>query len=219
MTQDAKSTETPSLRLNLGCGFLYDPAYTNVDSSKECAPDLVWDLEKTPWPWQDDSVSEIRLFHVLEHLGQTSESYFDIWKEMWRVCRNGALVHIRVPHWHHENFYNDPTHLRPITPTGVGEFDQTHNRRSLERGGGGGAPFGLLHGIDFELRPEDIEYFYTQKVADQVFSGAISREMLEHLREHQNNISNEVRMTVRAMKPGRETSWFAAYQDAKRRRG
>lgn len=196
------------LWLNLGCGFKKYPGYVNVDAAPECAPDIVWDLEKTPWPWEDSSVDEIKLEHVLEHLGKTPDTYLCIWKEMWRVGKNGCQIHIMVPHWNHENFYNDPTHVRAITPVGIEMFDQAHNIRDVEAGERG-TKLGLFCGIDIELKAQDVEYFYTKKLADQVSSGAISRGDLEHLREHQNNIANEIRMTARVVKPARGSAWLS----------
>src|SRR3989344_4053316 len=172
-----QSTSQP-LKLNLGCGFNKYEGYVNVDSEPECKPDTVWDFEKTPWPWEDSSVEEIKLEHVLEHLGQTTEAYLNIWKEMWRVCKNGALLDITVPHWNHENFHHDPTHVRAVTPVGVAMFDQLRNIRDAEAGG------------------------------RETKLGEFTREGLEHLRSHQNNISNEIRMKARVIKPVRGTQWM-----------
>jgi hypothetical protein len=38
------------------------------------------DLEVTPWPWADSSVGEIRMSHVMEHLGATSNIFLNIVK-------------------------------------------------------------------------------------------------------------------------------------------
>ncbi len=45
------------LRLNLGCGMKHIEGYVNVDRFGE--PDVRHDLEVLPWPWPDDSVSEV----------------------------------------------------------------------------------------------------------------------------------------------------------------
>ena len=60
------------MRLNLGCGFNKRDGYVNVDIGDHCAPDVVHDLEKAPWPWDDSSIDEIYMSHVLEHLGATT---------------------------------------------------------------------------------------------------------------------------------------------------
>ena len=86
-----------ALKLNLGSGQRPRPGYINVD--KYGTPDVTHDLEAFPWPWPDDSVSEIVLCHVLEHLGFDANVYFAIMKEMYRVCQANARIHISVPHF------------------------------------------------------------------------------------------------------------------------
>ena len=195
------------IKLNLGCGFNKYEGYVNVDSEPECKPDTVWDLEKTPWPWEDSSVEEIKLEHVLEHLGQTTEAYLNIWKEMWRVCKNGALLDITVPHWNHENFHHDPTHVRAITPVGVAMFDQLRNIRDAEAGGRE-TKLGLFTGVDIALDEKDVEYFYSGDIVQALNRGEFDRNGLEHLRNHQNNISNEIRLKAHVVKPARGRQWL-----------
>ena len=59
---------------------------------------------------------EIKLIHVLEHLGQDINIYFGIFKEIYRISKNGAKIFITVPDHKHDNFYADPTHVRVVTP-------------------------------------------------------------------------------------------------------
>lgn len=195
------------MKLNLGSGFKKYEGFISVDSAPECMPDVVWDMEQTPWPWEDSSVDEIMLEHVLEHVGQTTERYLAIWKEMWRVCKNGALLDITVPHWHHENFYHDPTHVRPITPVSIAMFDQLRNIQDAESNGRE-TKLGLFTGVDISLGADDIEYFYTGKIADAVKRGEITHTDLAHLLEHQNNISNEIRIKAHVVKPARGLEWL-----------
>ena len=51
------------IKLNLGCGEKKFPGYINVD--KYGSPDVNHDLESFQWPWETNSVSEIKLIHVL----------------------------------------------------------------------------------------------------------------------------------------------------------
>src|SRR5438128_1961143 len=94
------------LRLNLGSGQNPKPGYINVDKSG--SPDLKWDLEQFPWPWEDSSVDEIQLIRVLEHLGESTATFFKIIQELYRVCKNGAIIDIAVPHPRHDDFLGDP---------------------------------------------------------------------------------------------------------------
>ncbi len=78
------------LKLNLGCGRRKLDGYVNIDKSPVFAPDVVLDLEALPWPFETGSVSEILAIHVLEHLGQKTDTFLGIIAEMYRVCRDTA---------------------------------------------------------------------------------------------------------------------------------
>ncbi len=188
------------LRLNLGCGFKKYLGYFNVDLAPECEPDQVVNLEQFPWPWASDSVDEIKLEHVLEHLGETSTAYIAIWQELWRVSKPDALVDLIVPHWNHENFHHDPTHVRPITPIGVAMFDQQRNIRDA-KAGGRETKLGLFAGVDLELT--EVKYVYHPEIANALATGSLSEVTLNELLAHQNNVCEEIRMKVRIIKPAR----------------
>ncbi|HEV7393411.1 MAG TPA: methyltransferase domain-containing protein, partial [Burkholderiales bacterium] len=96
------------MKLNLGCGYNKLEGYINVDSQPACAPDKVVDLEHFPWPFPDNSVDKIMMTHVLEHLGADKQTFFGIIKELYRVCKPAATVHIIVPHPRHDTFIGDP---------------------------------------------------------------------------------------------------------------
>jgi len=80
--------------LNLGCGENKYDGFKNVD--KFWNPDLKYDLEKFPWPWNDNKVDEIRFIHVLGHLGKDVKIYFKIFKELYKICKNGTLITIAI---------------------------------------------------------------------------------------------------------------------------
>ena len=52
------------MKLNLGCGKDYIDGWVNVDFYDDSKCDVTHDLEEFPWPWEDDSVSEIRIIHT-----------------------------------------------------------------------------------------------------------------------------------------------------------
>tara|TARA_Y100001968_G_scaffold191281_1_gene175271 strand:- start:131 stop:691 length:561 start_codon:yes stop_codon:yes gene_type:complete len=138
-----------NLKLNLGCGETRIPGYLNVD--KYGNPDIKQDLECFPWPWEPDSVEEIKLIHVLEHLGQDKDIYFGIFKEMYRICKHGAKIFISVPHFRHQFFFDDPTHVRAVTPLGLELFSKKANKKWIKNGASN-SPLGLYLDVDFELK-------------------------------------------------------------------
>ena len=184
------------LRLNLGCGMNRHEGYLNVDRFGE--PDLRHDLEDTPWPWPDDSVSEILLTHVLEHLGRDPMVYLEIMKELYRVCRDGATIRVVVPHHRHDYFLNDPTHVRPVTAEGMTLFSQRHNRLWIENGISN-SPLGLYLGIDFEL--VEVKQKPSQLWHRLQSQQPLNSETLLQLSALYNNMIEEVHMTLRPVKP------------------
>ena len=114
-----------TIKLNLGSGNDYREGYLNVDKYADTA-DINYDLEQLPWPWETNSVTEVILRHVLEHLGQQTELFLNLIKELHRVCAPNALVIIDVPHPLHPDYLGDPTHCRPITAEALWLFNRAY---------------------------------------------------------------------------------------------
>ena len=89
MEQDDRTV----VRLNLGCGFLPKIGFINVDAFEICKPDVVHDLNVFPYPWDDNSVDLIELWHVLEHL----EDWWAVFRECTRILKVGGVLDIHVP--------------------------------------------------------------------------------------------------------------------------
>ena len=77
--------------LNLGCGNskYSSPNVTNVDAYDICKPDVVWNLEKTPLPFKDESYDLILANHIFEHL----HNWWACFEECARILKtNGDLI-------------------------------------------------------------------------------------------------------------------------------
>lgn len=144
------------MKLNLGCGMRKLDGFVNADRSPHCNPDILVDLESLPWPFDTSSAREILLSHVLEHIGQSPQLYLAIIQELYRVCADGALVRIIVPHPRHDDFITDPTHVRPITAQGLEMFSKRKNREWQARGYAS-TPLALMIDVDFELVSADAQ--------------------------------------------------------------
>lgn len=77
--------------LNLGCGNNKGIGRVNVDAYGD--PDVVWDLQEFPYPWDDNSVDGIEMYHVLEHL----PDWWSAFKECARILKPGGYLDIHVP--------------------------------------------------------------------------------------------------------------------------
>jgi hypothetical protein len=186
------------MRLNLGCGSSKMPGWVNVDKIAASGPDQVVDLEALPWPWPDDSVDEVLLAHVLEHLGARTDAYLGIIKELYRVCRNGATVTIIVPHPRHDFFLDDPTHVRTITPDGLVMFSQQQNREWMAKGAAN-TPLGVYHGVDFA-------FVSVKDTLDEYWHGRVQRreikpDELDFAARHYNNVVSQTTIVLKAVKP------------------
>lgn len=80
------------MRLNLGSGDTKFEGFTSVDKYDEAA-DIQADL--IDLPFEDNSVSEIRAFQVVEHIpyDQTEQMF----REMYRVLKPGGVAWIECP--------------------------------------------------------------------------------------------------------------------------
>ncbi len=138
------------IKLNLGCGYRHFEGWLNVDKAEACDPDMQVDLEETPWPWDDNSVSEVRMMHVLEQVGADQQTFLNIMKELYRVCRHGAHVHITAAYPRHDSYVSDPCCCRPITVAALQYFDKQLCTQWQQKGAAN-TPLALYAGVDFRL--------------------------------------------------------------------
>lgn len=95
------------LKLNLGSGGKPLKGYINVDvSPKAPEVDVVHDLNKYPWPFEDDSADEVFVCQCLEHLLDHNCAM----KEIYRILKKGGMAKIIVPHFTWQCAFTDPTH-------------------------------------------------------------------------------------------------------------
>lgn len=107
----SKLTEMPAniskpLSIDLGCGFCKPEGFVGVDIYPWSEEDIIADLsEKFPFP--DNSVDEVRAHDIIEHLPDRIHTM----NEIWRICKHGAAIDIRVPSTDGRGAFQDPTHV------------------------------------------------------------------------------------------------------------
>jgi len=86
--------------LNLGCGLdqrqsTEEEKWVNVDIREEVKPDLVWDMEKTPYPFPDCEFDLVLLKDSLEHV--SFRRVENVIKECYRILKPDGKLMIQCP--------------------------------------------------------------------------------------------------------------------------
>lgn len=95
-----------NIKLNLGCGSDIKKDYINVDILKKQGINLMFDLDKFYYPIKAHSCYEIYMDNVLEHVDDVVKCL----NELWRICKNNAVIIIKVPYYNSYGAFNDITH-------------------------------------------------------------------------------------------------------------
>ncbi len=95
-----------NLRVDLGSGTNKPDGFVGVDICPGLGIDIVADLSKK-FPFEDNSVDEIRAHDVIEHL----QDRLHTMNEIWRICKVNAKIDIRVPSTDGRGAFQDPTHI------------------------------------------------------------------------------------------------------------
>lgn len=126
------------MELLLGCGSRTtkdlalggDPTFSSdlirLDIDPVHEPDIVWDLNDTPWPFDDNSFTEVHAYEVLEHLGSQGDyrAFFAHFYEAWRILEPGGYLCGSSPAITSPWLWGDPGHTRAITPESFVFLDQ-----------------------------------------------------------------------------------------------
>jgi len=90
-------------KLNLGAGGDKREGFLSVDNNPLSKPDVLHDLGSFPYPFEDDSVDEIIMDGVLEHIDSIKAI-----AEIYRISKPGCIWKITVPHY--SKTMSNPTH-------------------------------------------------------------------------------------------------------------
>ncbi|KZR74250.1 Methyltransferase domain protein [Prochlorococcus marinus str. MIT 1323] len=185
-------------KLNLGCGFDRRDDYVNADNFEECKPDILMNIKETPWRFEDDEFDHILLKHVLEHVGQDYDEFKLIMQELYRITKNEGTIEIHVPHFRHDTFWSDPTHVRAFTPLTFNMMSKAQNDEWIKRK----ANYSMIAydmNVDFEIvnGVQVYDNYWLHKEA----TGEITRDDLRRFAGAQWNVIKELQITLKAIKP------------------
>jgi ubiquinone/menaquinone biosynthesis C-methylase UbiE len=169
------------MKINIGSGNTKIDGFVTIDYDSNSNPDYQLDLENDDLPFEDNTVETVVAHHILEHLG---EGYFHCLQEIYRVCKHGATIDIRVPHPRHDAYLADPTHRRPVTPLGLQLFSKKFNDFS-KRTNSASSQLGYYFNVDFEI----IEWNY---IPEDKYRESLSDKPKEYVEEYINERNNVV---------------------------
>ncbi len=110
------------MKINLGAGNDIQKGYVNHDRIKHRSEiEICFDLEAFPWPLQDNSYEEIRMWDVIEHMS----NIIGVIDECWRVLKPNGLLTMKACGWKNENFWVDITHKKAFHRKSMDYFDPT----------------------------------------------------------------------------------------------
>lgn len=180
------------MKLNIGGGYKRYPDFLNVDIDPLTNPDILVNMETGDFPIEDNVVDEIRAYHILEHIG---EGFFHLMQEMYRVCKDGAIIDIQVPHHRSEVMYGDPSHVRFITTESLRQFSKARNKWHINQWNSSSG-FGLKYNVDFEL----IEYDFIVSDRWKERFKTMTQEQINEVSANYNNVYDEMHCKLQVIK-------------------
>ena len=161
-------------RIELGGGGRTGlPDRLNVDILP--GADLVWDLNQGILPFPSDVCSDLYTAHCLEHVQPVHE----IVGEILRVCRIGARVEIRVPHWLH-SMASCPGHCHVISDRQIQIWCEQPQH----------------HPFPADKRFRLVSLHYQEDVAIESFAAAFPHLHRQFIVENMPNCCHEIRAVL-----------------------
>lgn len=122
-----KKKEVKLLKIDFGCGQNCTVGedgvkFTGVDFVKCKGVDVVHDLTKFPYPFKNESASEIVSNHFVEHL--TGDDFIKHMDECYRILIPGGKMRLVHPYCFSERAFQDPTHKTFIPAARYLYFDK-----------------------------------------------------------------------------------------------
>jgi len=185
------------MKFNMGCGHNRIEGFVNVDAAAACNPDEVWDLEQMPWPWSTGVATEVRFIHSMEHMGGDPKVFMAMMRELYRVCAPSAVVEIHAPHPRHDDFLNDPTHVRAISPNMLSLFDRELND-AWKAKGSANSPLAHYTGVDFKIT--EVVTVLAAPYDAGIRSGSMTTAEVQDAIRSRNNVVAEWRIKLMARK-------------------
>jgi SAM-dependent methyltransferase len=113
--------EKRGIMLDLGCGEKRNPRFIGIDKRKLPGVDIIWDLERFPWPIPDECCISVVASHLVEHIKPWLTVQF--FNEVWRIMKHGGKFAIATPYAGSTGYWQDPSHCNGFIPATFQYFD------------------------------------------------------------------------------------------------
>ena len=104
-----------------------------LDINKDCSPDIVWDLNVRPLPFEKEEFDEIHAYEILEHIGNQGDyaGFFEEFYEYWRILKPQGRLMGTCPKWDSIWAWGDPSHTRVLSRATCIFLDQSEYEKQL----------------------------------------------------------------------------------------
>lgn len=108
------------IKVDIGCGMRKQEGWVGIDIRRFAGVDYVLDIGKDHFPFETNSVGEIKALHILEHL--YPEQLFHCMSECFRIITPKGSFYIEVPKAGTPAYYLHPDHKIQFIEDSFGFF-------------------------------------------------------------------------------------------------
>jgi hypothetical protein len=112
-----------AIQLDIACGENKSPGFIGIDVRDLPGVDIVWDLEKYPYPLPDSCVNRSIASHYVEHINPAGFGMIKFMNEIWRVMQYDCQFAILLPYGGSPRYWQDPTHINGCNENTFRYFD------------------------------------------------------------------------------------------------
>jgi len=180
-------------RVDLACGQQKEKGWIGIDRQEIDGVDTVHDLLTFPWPFEDNSIYEMRCAHFVEHIPHQlfsdgvwngKDGLVQFMEEVYRCLQPLGTITIIVPYYTSVRAWQDPTHCRAMTDITFNYFCKKQAQGAL---------------VDHYTGKCDFEMLSKQLSVNSEFQPK-SEEAKRWAMRHYWNVVDDMQVVLRALK-------------------
>ena len=135
--------------------------------------------------------------HVLEHVGADFATFARVMRELYRVVAPEGIIEIHVPHFRHDTWWSDPTHVRAFTPLTFRMMSKKQNDEWIAKR----ANYTMLaHVMQVDFEIVEALQVYDPLWWQKVQTGELTQDQLRAMADQQWGVVKELQVKLRAVK-------------------